>query len=343
MLRLLAVGLGQSGRHWVAGMLPQVPEVELAGCVDVDPAALHLVVEHAGVPKEHCFTSLGDALAATDADAVLVATTLPAHVPVARNALEAGRHVLVEKPFAATPAEAAEVVTLAERRRLVLMVNQNYRFFPAARAAAELVRAGGLGEPHEVEVDFRHEPVSEPGTGHRLLEQPLLLDMAVHHADLLRFVLGREATAVTCEAWNPSWSGFAGPPAAVATVRFGDSVVASYRGSWIGWGQATAWAGEWRMAFEAGEAWWTSRRSMYDSGADRLVVRERGAEPREVELPRLELIDRAGCLAEFAAAVSTGRTPETSGRDNLATLSLCEALVKSARRRIPVTPAEVPD
>src|SRR5262249_20481493 len=78
------------------------------------------------------------------------------------------------------------------------------------------------------------------------------------------------------------------------------------------------------------------------SGADRLVVRERGAEPREVELPRLELIDRAGCLAEFAAAVSTGRTPETSGRDNLATLSLCEALVKSARRRIPVTPAEVP-
>src|SRR5262249_60509736 len=85
VLRLLAVGLGQSGRHWVAGMLPQVPEVELAGCVDVDPAALHLVVEHAGVPEERCFTLLGDALAATDADAVLVATNLPGHVPVARN------------------------------------------------------------------------------------------------------------------------------------------------------------------------------------------------------------------------------------------------------------------
>src|SRR5262245_22124603 len=106
MLGLLAVGLGQSGRHWVTGMLPQVPEIALAGCVDVDPAALHLAVDEAAVAEERCFTSLDDALSATDPDAVLIATTLPGHVPVARAALQAGLHVLVEKPFAPTLAEA---------------------------------------------------------------------------------------------------------------------------------------------------------------------------------------------------------------------------------------------
>src|SRR5215472_2980311 len=145
VLRMLAVGLGECGRHWVGGMLPQVPEVQLAGCVDLDPAALGLAVERLGVPAGRCFTSLPAALAETAPDAVLVATTLPGHVPVARAALEAGCHVLLEKPFAASLAEARGLVALAGERRRVLMINQNYRFFPAPRAAAELVRGGRLG------------------------------------------------------------------------------------------------------------------------------------------------------------------------------------------------------
>jgi predicted dehydrogenase len=337
VLRLLVVGLGQSGGHWVSGMLPQVAaEFELAGCVDLDPAMLQLAVERVGVPSDRCFTSLPAALAETEPDAVLVATTLPGHVPVARAALEAGCHVLLEKPFAPTLAEARGLVDLADERCLVLMVNQNYRFFPAPRAAAELVRSSSLGEPQEVQVDFRHRPTAPPGAGHRVLAQPLLLDMAIHHLDLLRLLLGREATRVTCDSWNPAWSGFDGPPAAVATIRFGDDCLASYRASWVGWGRETAWAGEWRVAFEAGEAWWTSRRSMYDADGDRLVIREREGEPREIELQALPLLDRAGCLAEFATAVRAGRQPESSGRENLPTLALCLAAIESASTGVPV-------
>ncbi len=339
-MRLLAVGLGVSGRLWVRRALPRVPEVELAGCVDLDPVSLELVREEAGVPAGLCFTSLSEALATTRPEAVLVATTLPGHVPIAREALEGGRHVLLEKPFAPGLAEARELVDLAARCGLALMVNQNYRYYPAPRAAAALARSGELGELRAVEVDFRHRSPFPPGVSHRLMEHPLLLDMAVHHFDLLRLLLGREPDEVSCQAWNPPGSGFAGPPAAVTTIRFGAGLMASHRGSWLGAGRDTAWAGEWRLVFEGGEAWWTGRASVTSGEGDRLVVTRDGGEPEEVRLPDLPLVDRAGVLSEFVAAVRSGREPECSGRDNLGTLALSLAAMESADcGGTPVAPA----
>jgi len=337
-VRLLQVGMGGWGRWWARLVLPRVPEVELVGCVDSDPRALELAREQAGVPAERCFTSLERALAATDSEAVLVSTSLPGHVPVARAALEAGRHVLVEKPFAPSLAEARGLVELAAERGLVLMVSQNYRFFPAVRAVVELVRSGRLGPLAAVDVDFRHRStVAEPGvrTGHRLLAQPLLMDMSIHHFDLMRLLLGRDATWISCQAWNPAWSDFDGPPTAVAAIRFGDLVV-SYRGSWLTWSADTAWAGEWRMTFERGEVWWTSRDLLGGEGAERVIVRDAAGE-RQLPLAVLPLADQAGSLAELIAAIGAGRQPESSGRENLGSLALALAAIQSSERGEPVT------
>ena len=342
--------MGGWGRYWARRMLPQVPEIELVGCVDRDPRALELTMEQVGVPAERCFTSLERALAVTDPEAVLVATTLDGHVPVARAALEAGRHVLVEKPFAPSLAEARALVDLADERGRLLMVSQNYRFFPAVRAVVELVRSGRLGALNEVEIDFRHRTtVPEPSarTGHLVLPQPLLMDMSIHHFDLLRLVLGRDATWISCQAWNQPWSGFVGPPTAIAAIRFGD-VTVSYRGTWVTYAANTPWAGEWRMTFERGEVWWTSR----DSGTralqeglgvtgsedgERVVIRGAGGVERRLPLPVLSLVDQAGSLAELLAAVRAGRQPESSGRENLGSLALALAAVDSAERDEPVT------
>jgi predicted dehydrogenase len=338
-MRLLMAGMGRIGRFWVERMVPQVPEVELVACVDIDHAALEALGKRVPVPAERLFTSLTAALEAARPDAVVVTTTLDSHVAVARTALEAGCHVLTEKPFAPSLAEARALVELAKARGLVLMVNQNYRFYPAPRAALVLVRQGQLGALHEVEIDFRHRstiPDADGRRGHRLLAQPLLLDMSVHHFDLLRMILGREPERVTCHAWNPPWSGFDGPPAGVATIPFEGGVVASYRGSWLGRGEDTAWAGEWRMTFERGEAWWTSRGQLASGGSDRLEVREAAGEPRLVQLPALPLVDWAGSLSEFADAVRCGREPQSSGRENLGTLALTLAAVESAELGTPV-------
>lgn len=326
--------MGGWGRWWALRMLPQVPEIELVGCADVDPRALALAAEQLGMPAERCFTSLDEALAATDAEAVLVATNLEAHAPAVRAALESGRHVLVEKPFAPTLAEARSLVDLADARGLVLMVSQNYRFFPAVRAVSSLVRSGELGAPHLVEIDFRHRstvPDADGRRGHRLLAQPLLMDMSIHHFDLLRLLLGREADWVSCLTWNRPWSGFDGPPTALASIRFGEAMV-GYRGSWLTWGPDTPWAGEWRMTFERGEVRWTSRGLAGSHDAERVTVQAAGGEAREVALPELPLIDQAGSLAEFADAVRSGREPESSGRENLGSLALALAAVQSSER-----------
>jgi predicted dehydrogenase len=336
-VRLLQVGMGGWGRYWARARIAKVPGVELVGCVDRDPRALELTTQLAGVPAERCFSSLETALAATDPEAVLVTTNLPAHVPVVRAALEAGRHVLVEKPFAPSLAEATELVDLAGERGAVLMVSQNYRFFPAVRAVVALMRSGELGALHQVDVDFRHRStVPDPGarTGHRLLAQPLLIDMSIHHFDLMRLLIGQDATWVSCQAWNPSWSGFDGPPTAIAAIGFGDLTV-SYRASWLTWGRDTPWAGEWRMTFERGEIWWSSRDLNGSEAGDRVVVLDAGGE-RAAPLPALPLVDQAGSLAELVAAVRDGRQPESSGRENLGSLALALAAVESSERGEPV-------
>src|SRR5205807_7252057 len=105
------------------------------------------------------------ALASVEADAVLITGSLPAHVPVALEALNAGKHVLLEKPFAPTITEAQQVVETAAKRNRVLMISQNYRFFPAVRAVTALVREGKLGSIGSVRIDFRRYKNSSPPGG----------------------------------------------------------------------------------------------------------------------------------------------------------------------------------
>lgn len=90
--------------------------------------------EALGVDDAICFESLAEALETVDADAVLVTVPLRAHAPVAIAALNAGKHVLVEKPFAEHIPEAREVVEAAKAAGKTLMVSQNYRFFPTRRS-----------------------------------------------------------------------------------------------------------------------------------------------------------------------------------------------------------------
>ena len=223
--------MGAHGRNWARRVVPDVPEVELVGCVDSDPYALDIVRSEIQPAEGMVFESLKEAIAATRPEAVLNTTALPGHVPVTRAALDAGLHVLLEKPFAPTLGAAHELVDVAAHAGLLLMISQNYRYFPAPRAIAEIVQRGRLGKLHEVSIDFRRYSTAGPsGRGrHHLEEQPLLVDMSIHHFDLLRLILGAEPLRIFCEAWNPKWTDFSGPSATVASIVF-DGVGFSYPG-----------------------------------------------------------------------------------------------------------------
>ena len=340
-LRVVQVGLGGWGQNWAENVLPQVGTVEPVAWVDADPGTLATARRALGLSSDRCFPALAAALEAVDSEAVLVTAPLVAHVPLAVEALAAGKHVLVEKPFAPSVAEAQRAVAAAVTNGLVLMVSQNYRFFPAPRAVAELVASGELGPVGAVAVDFRRNATAKTG-GHRhfALANPLLVDMAIHHFDLLRMILGQEPKLVSCHAWTPPWSPFTGAAAAAATVEFAGGAVAAWRGSWVSPGEPTPWAGEWRVECAGGEIRWTSRDDRGGVSADRVVVRPLDAPARELALPPVEPHGRAGALAAFAAAVRAGAEPETSGRDNLGSLAVVEAALASAAsgRAVPVPP-----
>jgi predicted dehydrogenase len=319
--------MGWWGRDWAA-VTRRADDVVPVAYVDSSPAALAATAA-LGIPDRLLFADLDGALKAAEPEAALVTTGVLAHVPVALAALDAGLDVLVEKPFAPSLPEAVAVVRAAASAGRVLAVSQNYRHHPAALLAAELVRAGRIGTTGAVEIDFRRSgrQMVDEAVLHRGLRQPLLVDMAIHHFDLLRAVLGREPTWIECHGVRPQGS-HRDPLAAYASIAFDGPVLVSYRGSWVSSGTPTAWAGEWRIEGTEGAIEWTGRG---DPGmADHLQVRRPGRPPQVLPLPDVPALGRAGVLRAFTAAVRTGSEPGSSGRENLLTLALTLAAVRSA-------------
>lgn len=335
MIRLLQVGVGPWGVDWAERILAVSSDaVETVGWVDPDQGSLARIRSRLGMPAERCHTDLEKALAVTGADAVLVTAPLSAHAAICRLALEARKHVLVEKPFTLTVHEAQDLVDLADLNDRVLMVNQNYRHFPAPLLAADIVAEARLGTVLSIDVDFRRHAPTE-GYRYYAMQHPLLVDMAIHHFDLMRMVLGQEPVEICCRGWNPPGSGFVSEPAAAAIIIFESGAVVTYRGSWISKGAITPYAGEWRMELTEGEISWTSRGEGADRiSDDRLLVKRLGEAVKEEALPPVRHVDREGVLRAFAKMIETGRSPPhySSGRDNIKSLALMGAAVKSAAR-----------
>lgn len=338
-IRLIQVGLGGWGRNWYQEILSGFPGIEIAAWVDAAPRALTAARSELGIPRESCFTELAEALKTVECDAVLVTASLPGHMPSALAALKAGKHVLVEKPFAPSNAEANRMVAAAEKSGKVLAVSQNYRFFPAPILARRIVEGGTLGKLGVITIDFRRDNVVHNSgmTRHEKLPNPLLADMAIHHFDLMRMMTGSDARKISCTTWNPPWSKYVDPPAGAATIEMKNGVVVSYRGSWVSPARKTAWAGEWSMEFERGVVAWTSRQDR--ASGDALEIRPYGGKAKTPRLPVVKHLDRAGSLAAFLEAVR-GRIPagklEISGANNRGSLGLTYAAIESAAKGKPV-------
>lgn len=331
-LRLLQVGLGGWGKSWALDVVPKLEGVQTVGWVDANPEALMAARKTLEFPKKRCFASLSTAIQEIQADAVLITAPAVVHAPIALEALGAGLHVLVEKPFAPTLEEARLVVETARAQQRCLMVSQNYRFQPAPQRVRQLVAEQILGKIGVVHVDFRRDNLRvSPDSPHLLWQQPLLLDMAIHHFDLMRFILAKDALELHCRAWNPAWSLYRDPACAVASIVFEGGTVASYRGSWVSPGSVTPWAGEWRLECEQGEISFASRG---DPGVSDVVrLRRHGKSARNLKLQTLEHPGRIGSLNAFVKAVRTSTEAATSGRANLGSLQLSLEAIRSAQEQ----------
>jgi len=169
-VRLAVVGLGQWGRHHVR-ILAQLPGVDLVGVVDRDRReAAHLAQRFETRP----YTDYRELLGKVQAVSIAVPTAL--HYQMARDFLEAGSHVLVEKPMTVTAEEAAHLVELAARRERLLLVGHIERFKPAVQRLFRLVR-----EPLAVEA--RRMRPYDPG---RTMDVGVVMDLMIHDVDIVQ-------------------------------------------------------------------------------------------------------------------------------------------------------------
>ena len=182
--RVAHAGLGQWGANVVrvAGEL-----ADLAWVCDRDEAALaRFAGRH---PQARATTSFDDVLGDASVEAVIVATPVPTHFDLARRALEAGKHVFVEKPPAMRSAEMEELVALARDRDLVLMPGHLLLYHPGVRMLKELVDSGALG-------DVLCVYGNRQNLGTIRSHENALWSLGVHDLSVILWLLGEEPSEV---------------------------------------------------------------------------------------------------------------------------------------------------
>jgi predicted dehydrogenase len=340
-LRAVQVGAGSMGRTWLAA-IDANPDVELVGLVDLDATAARAAL--AAVLQDHgpvaVGTSLHEVAVATSADVVVDVTVPAAHLPVTLEALRLGLAVLGEKPLAVTTAQAQELVAAAEVTGRLFMVSQSRRYDRNLSALHAAVRE--LGRPGLVTTEFFRAP--RFGGFRETMAHPLLLDMAVHPFDTARLLTGADPVAVFCEEVDPPWSWYAGAAAAAAVVELTGGARYAYTGSWCSPGAETSWNGRWRLSTARGTAVWDGDGPpswiLADQQEERVPAEggPAGGPPGADATGALPAEGVAGALADFVAALRTGRTPMGEVHDNLMSLVMVEAAVASAEcgRRVRV-------
>jgi predicted dehydrogenase len=173
---------------------------------DSDPESL--AAAQALVPNARAFAHYRDVLDLPDVDAVVIALPPALHAEAAIGALERGRHVYIEKPLATSLADARRVVAASDEAahnangtgRPVAMMGFNYRWNPLMQQARARIAAGAIGQLVALRTVFSTAARELPHwKQHREAGGGVLLDLAVHHVDLARFLTGAEVATVSAE------------------------------------------------------------------------------------------------------------------------------------------------
>jgi predicted dehydrogenase len=186
-LRVAVVGCGYWGSKHVR-VLHSTEGVDQVVLVDAYEVRLRNLAR--SYPNARCFTSLHDAL--PHIDAVVIATPPTSHVPIALQAIAAGKHVLVEKPLAPTAAEARQLITAAADAGVTLMTGHTFEYNPAVWKLRELVQGQVLGDVYYLDS-------ARLNLGLYQNDVNVILDLAPHDVSIINYVLGVSPVAV--QAW----------------------------------------------------------------------------------------------------------------------------------------------
>ena len=201
-LRAAVVGTGFVGPHHVDAVR-RGGYAEVDVLVDRDPKRGPRTADSLGVPR--AVTDIGAVLGDPAIDVVHICTPNRTHVELARAVMEAGKHVVVEKPVAVDRAGAAELLEVAKRTRRHAAVALTYRGYPMVRQARDLVAGGRLGQLRLVHGAYLQDWLSDPGDYNWRVDPAVggvsraFADIGTHWFDTVEFIAGARAQSVMAD------------------------------------------------------------------------------------------------------------------------------------------------
>jgi predicted dehydrogenase len=309
-IRTIHLGVGGRGA-WPLRQIPDRDDFESVALVDVNDEKLAAAREQTGLGEEACFRRLDEAMDAVAADAVVVITPPDMHARQCLDAVRADKHILVEKPFTKQLDYAQQVVDEAAQRNLKVAVCQNARYSAKFVTMARLVREGTLGRPaFGLQTTFGWRA----GVHHSGLDRHAYLwERGIHDLDTMRFVFGAAPKRTWGHSFNPDWSPYRGGGGAHGWVEFEDESTCGYMCTFV----AHKGGGSFRVELEGGSI---------EPTAEGISLTRPGA--KEAELIPLDEVKESTTiiLDGFAAYINNDEEPEFSGRQNLTTVAMVEAM-----------------
>jgi predicted dehydrogenase len=325
MIGIGVIGYGYWGPNLVRNF-GVTDGARVAAVCDQSPKRRAQVEAH--YPAVKTFADPREMLADSSIDAVAIATPVSSHFELGMLALQAGKHVLVEKPITTTSEQAERLIAEADKRRLILMVDHTFVYTTVVRKIKELIEQGSLGQLYyydSVRVNlglFQHDV-------------NVLWDLAVHDLSIMDFVLGRppKMIAATGVASVP------GQPESLAylTCFFEDNLIAHFHVNWLAPVKIrrTMIGGSHKM-IEWDDMQLSEKLRIYDkgitvnSGPEGLYQLKVGYRAGDMWAPHLNNVEALQVEARhFIECIGSGRRPTTDGHAGLRVVRILEAASKS--------------
>ena len=327
MIRIGVIGYGYWGPNIVRN-LRGVDGCEVATVCDRSRAALKRVAQ--AYPDVATTTDASDLMTSPKIDAVAVVTPVNTHFDLAKAALQHGKHVFIEKPFTATTAQAEQLIELAERRHLKIMVDHTFLFTGAVRKIRQLIDEGVLG-------DIYYYDSTRVNLGLFQHDVSVIWDLAPHDLSIMDFLIREKPEAVIATG-ETHLNGLV--DVAYITIYFPRNTIAHINVNWLSPVKirTTLIGGEKRMLvwndLEADE-----KLKIYDKGVqmnngqglyDLLVSYRAG----DMWAPRVEQAEALKVeLNYFVDCVRNNQAPINDGTAGLRVVQLLEAADRSLSER----------
>jgi predicted dehydrogenase len=337
-LTVAVIGLGYWGPNLIRN-LHELPVVRRIVACDLLPARVEAVNRR--FPAVSPAASYDDVLTDPTVDAVLIATSISTHHPLAAAALRAGKHVMVEKPLAASSEQAGSLIELAEESGLVLMPGHTFLYSPPVIMIRSLIESGELGDIYFIST-------SRVNLGLHQSDMSVAWDLGPHDFSILRHWLDETPMRVSALARGCIIPGI--PDVAFVDLEYASGTVAHVELSWLAPSKLrrTTIVGSSKMIVYDDTSNEPVR--VFDSGA---VLRDPATfgeftltyRTGDILSPRVEIAEPVYReLEDFCAAVIGGSTPRSSamlGLEVVRTIEAVDASLANGGARIEIAPADV--